>query len=68
MMGRAGFLYDSMKDQLKWHHLDVKHYITIISKIGTFVSLDDAEFKKEKVKRVKVETAISLKAVFGDGK
>ena len=67
-MGRVGFLYESMKDQLRWNKLSVKHYVTLLSRVGGFMALDDEQFKKEKRKRVKVEAANSLMAAFGDGK
>jgi len=70
-MGRVGFLYESVKDQLKWHHLVVKDYVRIISQIGQIMSMSDEDFNKHKVEHIEMsQEAISqvfLKA-FGDGK
>ena len=70
-MGRVGFLYDSMKDQIRWSNLSVKSYISIVSQIGKVLSLSDKDFDRYKIENTKMsDTAISnvfLKA-FGDGK
>ncbi len=70
-MGRVGFLYDSMKDRLKWSKLSVKRYVKIVSQIGQILSLSDEDYKKEKVKAMQMSAnaiAEALKAAFGDGK
>jgi len=70
-MGRVGFLYESMKDEIKWKGLSPKHYIKIVSKIGYILSMEEKEYQKEKVSKEQMsDSAISevfLKA-FGDGK
>ena len=69
-MGRVGYLYDSVKDQLKWHHLSVKDYVELISQIGQIMSMSDEDFNKHKVEHAQMsDKAISevfLRA-FGDG-
>lgn len=69
-MSRVGYLYDSAKDQVKWHGLSVKKYIKMVMKIGQIVVLKDEDYQKEKVKAVKssnTDIASALIAAFGDG-
>lgn len=70
-MGRVGFLYESVKDQLIWHHLVVKDYVKIVSQIGQILSMSDKDFDKYKVEHTQMSddaiSAVFLKA-FGDGK
>lgn len=70
-MGRVGYLYESVKDQLRWHHLVVKDYVRIISQIGQIMSMSEEDFNKYKVEHTQMSDeaigAIFLKA-FGDGK
>lgn len=44
-MGRVGYLYESVKDQLKWKKLEVKRYVGVIMKIGQVVSLSDEDYR-----------------------
>lgn len=70
-MGKVGFLYESMKDRLKWSHLSVKYYIRLISQIGQILSMDEETYKKEKVKATRMSNeslAEALKSAFGDGR
>ena len=70
-MGRVGYLYESAKDQLRWHNLEVKDYINLIMAIGQIMSYSDEDYKKEKVKAMRMERseiADALIAAFGDGK
>ena len=70
-MGRVGYLYESAKDQLRWHNLEVKDYINLIMAIGQIMSYSDEDYRKEKVKALKMnksEIADALIAAFGDGK
>jgi len=70
-MGKAGFLYDSMKDSLKWRKLSVKYYIKLVSQIGQILSMSEEDYKKEKAKVMKINaelTAQAFKSAFGDGK
>lgn len=70
-MGRVGFLYDSVKDQLKWNKLSVKKYVKIISQIGQILAMRDEDYKKERVKATKMSSsslADALKSALGDGK
>ena len=70
-MGRVGFLYDSMKDRLKWSKLSIKRYARIVSQVGQILSMDEKDYKKEKVKAMQMSAdaiAEALKAAFGDGK
>ena len=69
--GATGFLYDSMKDRLRWTKLSVKHYIALISQIGQILSMSKEDYSKAKVKATKMsgtEIAKALIAAFGDGK
>ena len=61
--GRAGFLYQSAKDQLKWNGLPVKAYLSLIMQIGTVMSLSDEDYHKEKGKVVAMSTT-DIDAVF----
>lgn len=66
-----GFLYESMKDQLRWGKLSVKHYVNIVSQIGKVMSMDDKDYNRERAKEMKIDASKlveSLKTVFGDGK
>lgn len=70
-MGRSGYLYESMKDQLRWHSISVKEYISLISTIGQIMSLSDEDFSKAKAKAMKMSNsslADALITAFGDGK
>ncbi len=70
-MGRVGFLYRSMKDRLKWVKLSIKHYVRLISQVGQILSMSEEDYKKEKVKAIKMSSssiAEALKSAFGDGK
>ena len=70
-MGRVGYLYESAKDQIRWHHLEVKDYINLIMSIGQIMSYAEEDYKKEKVKALRMnksEIADALIAAFGDGK
>jgi len=70
-MGRVGYLYDSIKDQLRWNHLCVKQYVGLISTIGQIMALSDEDYSKEKVKAMKMSSsslAEALITAFGDGK
>jgi len=70
-MGRVGFLYESMKDQLRWNNLSVKNYVRIISQIGQVLSMEDKDFDKYKVEHTQMsDDAISAVFIntFGDGK
>jgi len=70
-MGRVGFVYVSMKDQLRWEHLSVKKYINIVSQVGSILSMSDKNYDKNKVEHSKMSDKaigdVFLKA-FGDGK
>ena len=70
-MGRVGYLYESIKDRLKWNNLSVKRYIRLISQIGQIMSMSDDDYQKHRVEHTQMsDEAISnvfLKA-FGDGK
>jgi len=70
-MGRTGFLYESVKDQLRWHKLSIKNYVGVISRIGQIMSYGEYDYKKEKVKAMRMQPndiADALKVAFGDGK
>jgi len=70
-MGRVGYLYESVKDQLRWNNLSVKDYVGVISRIGQVMAYSEEDYKKERVKAMKMkpsDISDSLKAVFGDGK
>ena len=67
-MGATGYLYESIKDNLKWAGIRKKFYVGIISKIGALFVLDDEAYNKERVKHTNMDTeeiANTLKAVFG---
>lgn len=70
-MGRSGFLYGSVKDQLKWKNLSASQWVTIVMEIGKYLVLDDKTW--EKVKNSQATTggadiSSALIAAFGDGK
>jgi len=69
-MGATGYLYESVKDELKWAGLRRKCYVAIISKIGSLIVLEDEEYNKKKVQETKMEAdemANALIQVFGSG-
>ncbi len=69
-MGRVGYLYESVKDNIRWTKLSVKRYVKIISNIGQIMALSDENYNKEKVKAMKMSSssiAEALKSAFGDG-
>ena len=54
-----------------WNKLDIKKYIGLISSIGKILSLKDEDYRKEKVKAMKMDStsiADALISAFGDGK
>ena len=70
-MGRVGFLYDSMKDRLKWGKLSIKHYVKLISQVGQILSMSEDDYKKEKRRSKKISKTVMFdvfKSAFGDGK
>lgn len=70
-MGRVGYLYESVKDQLRWNNLSVKKYIGLISTIGQIMALNDEDYNKAKAKAMKMSNpslAEALMTAFGDGK
>jgi hypothetical protein len=70
-MGRVGFLYESVKDNLKWMKLRPKQFANLVMRVGDWIALDDETYNKEKVRVMKMdaaEMAAILKATFGDGK
>ncbi len=70
-MGRVGFIYESMKDNLRWNHLSVRSYIRIISQVGQILAMRDEDYQKAKAKHVKLSgssIAQALIQAFGDGK
>ena len=67
-MGAVGFLYESMKDQLKWHRLKAKEHIEHISLIGKYLSMSDEDFRKANNKEQSPQDlANMLISAFGDG-
>lgn len=70
-MGRVGFLYESMKDQLKWSGLKVKSFIGIVSQVGQVLSMRDEDYQKHRVEHTQMSdeaiAQVFLRA-FGDGK
>ena len=69
-MGATGFLYESIKDELKWAGLRKKYYVNFLSSIGTLKVLTDEEYAKRKVEDVNMETehlVNTLINVFGSG-
>ena len=68
-MGKVGYIYSSIKDQLKWNNLSSKKYVRLISQVGQILSLRDEDYKKEKAKAIKMSNssiADALIAVFGE--
>lgn len=70
-MGKVGYQYDSMKDRLKWGKLSIKKYVRLISQVGQILSMSDEDYRKDKVKAMKMSNssiAEALISAFGDGK
>ncbi len=44
--GVTGFLYQSAKDNIKWHKLDVKRYIQEVMYLGRMISLDEEKWQE----------------------
>ena len=67
-MGRSGYLYESVKDVLKWHNMHPKYYTFLLMRIGDWMALDEERYRKEIVKQTKMsdeEIALKLKSMFG---
>jgi hypothetical protein len=70
-MGAVGFLYESVKDELKWAGFSQKHYTNFLIRLGQIFVMEDKEFNKQKVKYLEMNTneiKATLIAAFGDGK
>lgn len=70
-MGKVGYLYESVKDELRWHNMSVKAHKWIVMRIGEVMALDDDQYKKEKTKAMKMSNdaiANALISAFGDGR
>jgi len=70
-MGRAGFLYESMKDRLEWTGLSARYYLRLISAIGQILCMSEEDYKKGKAKATRMSNealASALISAFGDGK
>ena len=69
-MSRVGYLYESVKDNLRWTGLRPKMFARLIMRIGDWMALDDEQYNKEKVRLMSMdsdEIAELLKARFGGG-
>jgi len=69
-MGAVGFLYESVKDELKCAKLRVKFYTKMLMKIGAYVVMEDKDYNRLKTQNTKLsanEVAEKLIAVFGKG-
>jgi hypothetical protein len=70
-VGRVGYLYESIKDQIRWSNLSVKHYVRLISTIGRIMSLSEKDYESAKTKALQMSSNsiedVLIKA-FGDGK
>lgn len=67
-MGKSGYLYESVKDVLKWHNMRPRHYAFLLMRIGDWMALDDERYRKEIVKQAKMsdeDIALKLKSMFG---
>jgi len=49
-MGAIGFLYESVKDEIRWAGIRPKFYTKIVMRIGELVTMDEKEYKKRVVK------------------
>jgi len=49
-MGAVGFLYESVKDSLKWNNLRPKFYTKLLMRVGELLIMEEAEYKKIVVK------------------
>ena len=66
-MGAVGYLYDSVKDEIKWANLRTKFYTKMLIKIGELLVLDNKEFSKRVVENSEMtdsEIANILKSAF----
>ena len=70
-MGAVGFLYESIKDNIKWNNLEVKQYTSLVANIGKILTMSDKDYQKYKVEHTTMSdeaiSSVFLKA-FGDGK
>ena len=67
-MGKTGFLYESMKDQLLWGKLKVKRKINFLSSVGQVLALNKKDYDLGRVKAMKMSgdaIAEALKSAFG---
>jgi hypothetical protein len=70
-MGAVGFLYESIKDELKWAGFRRKYYTNFLIRLGQIFVMDEKEYNKQKVKHLEMngdEIKATLIAAFGDGK
>ena len=69
-MGATGFLYASVKNQLRWHDMSRRTWTHSIMQIGAMLVADDQYWNKIKlsIKRTPQSIATALIAAFGDGK
>lgn len=68
--GASGFLYENVKDRLKWSGLRSKHFIWLVMRVGEWLTLNEEEYQKRKVRAMRMsadDMAKALKAAFGDG-
>ena len=46
-MGAVGFLYESAKDQIRWHRLNVRRYISLIMAVGSLLFASKEEWQRK---------------------
>jgi hypothetical protein len=49
-MGTVGFLYESVKDSLKWNNLRPKFYTKLLMRVGELLVADEKTYKEFVVK------------------
>ena len=69
-MGAVGFLYESVRDELKWAKLRAKFYTKMLMKIGAYLVMEDKDYNRLKTQNTELNTdevAEKLIAIFGKG-
>ncbi len=69
-MGAVGYLYESVKDELKWSGLRPKFYTNFLMRIGMYFVMEDDKYNEIKVKHTTMqqnEITQKFLLTFGDG-
>lgn len=69
-MGAVGYIYESVKDELRWAGLRAKFYTNLLMRIGMYFVMEDDKYNEIKVKQTTMqqdEITQKFLLTFGDG-